>query len=343
MISVREIQKTYGSVRALQGVSFEIGPGEVVGLLGPNGAGKSTTLKILTCFLAQDAGSVTIDHLDTRTHSLQIRKRIGYLPESAPLYPEMSPRGYLNYRCQLHGLHGRDRKRHVDAAMDRCQIADVARRRIGTLSKGYRQRVGLAAALLCDPPILILDEPSNGLDPTQILQTRSLIRDLSCDRTMIVSSHILPEIERLASRVIIIAGGQVRADAQLRDLAGSTTTRIWQAQLKAVPDDLIESLKTRSGILSVSVSPIRVSEVSDAPVCSEAQSDDDGSWMDLTVHSRADVPDPRPEIAKQAAMRMIHLRELREIKPSLETFFAEAVEAPEPAQVGNSTERRGHP
>ncbi len=342
MISVREIQKTYGSVRALQGVSFEIGPGEVVGLLGPNGAGKSTTLKILTCFLAQDAGSVTIDHLDTRSDSLQIRKRIGYLPESAPLYPEMSPRSYLSYRAQLHGLYGRDRKHHVDAAMDRCQIADVARRRIGTLSKGYRQRVGLAAALLCDPPILILDEPSNGLDPTQILQTRSLIRDLSCDRTMIVSSHILPEIERLASRVIIIAGGQVRADAQLGDLAGTTTTRTWLAQLKTAPDDLIETIKTWPGILSVTVSPMQVSDTSKSSAGSDAQSDD-GSWVQLTIESRADTPDPRPEIAKQAAMRMIHLRELREVKPSLETFFAQAVEASEPAQVGHSMVRGEHP
>ncbi|VAX40445.1 Gliding motility-associated ABC transporter ATP-binding protein GldA, partial [hydrothermal vent metagenome] len=215
MILVREIRKSFGRVDAVRGISFAIEPGEVVGLLGPNGAGKSTTIRIITSYLSPDEGSVRIDGFDTHSDSLQARQRIGYLPESAPLYPEMSVKGYLDYRARLFCLDRRARQRAIGHAMDRCRIADVARRRVGHLSKGYRQRVGLASVLLHDPPVLILDEPSNGLDPSQIRETRSLVHELAENRTMIICSHILPEVERLATRLIVIAGGLVRADGRL--------------------------------------------------------------------------------------------------------------------------------
>jgi ABC-2 type transport system ATP-binding protein len=310
MIFVREIRKSFGRVEAVRGVSFAVQPGEIVGLLGPNGAGKSTTIRVIAGYLTPDGGAVQIDGFDTQTHSLQARRRIGYLPESAPVYPEMSVAGYLDYRARLFGLDRAARRRALGTALDRCRIADVARRRVGDLSKGYRQRVGLASALLHDPPVLILDEPSNGLDPSQIRETRSLVKDLAEKRTMIVSSHILPEVERLATRLVVIAGGRKRADGDLRELLSRQTTRT-----------LVAEVQDHSGAFGATVGATRgVQRVERADAGAPG-------WVRLTIEVLPSAPDPRPEIARQAAAAGVALRELREERPSIERLFLELVES----------------
>ncbi|MEM9066732.1 MAG: ABC transporter ATP-binding protein [Planctomycetota bacterium] len=229
MISVREIRKTYpgggpgaagsGRVRAVDGISFELRAGEVVGLLGPNGAGKSTTIRMITGYLGADGGSVHIDGFDAFRAPVKARRATGYLPEHAPLYPEMTPLGYLRYRARLCGRWGRSAGRLAEAAASRCGLSEMLKRRIGRLSKGYRQRVGLAAALVHEPRVLILDEPASGLDPVQIREMRALVRELAQDRTMLLSSHILDEVERTCDRVMVIARGKLRADGTPTELA----------------------------------------------------------------------------------------------------------------------------
>ena len=317
MILVREIRKSYGRIRALRGVSFGVERGEIVGLLGPNGAGKSTTIRILTGFLPPDAGSVQIDGHDAVTDSLEARRRIGYLPESAPLYPEMSVRTYLDYRARLFGLGRSERRRASDAAMDRCRIADVATRRIGHLSKGYRQRVGLASALLHDPPVLVLDEPSNGLDPAQIRETRSLVHELGESRTMIVSSHVLPEIERLATRVIVIAGGEIRADGPLSTLLRRGGAARYVVEVEGATPEYLANLRALPGVRGVDAATR------------------DSAWSRVTVVADETAPDPRPLMSRHAAYLRLPLRELRREETTLEQVFLSLSEEapPTPAAV----------
>lgn len=202
MIDVERITKQYGDFTALQDVSFHVGKGEVVGFLGPNGAGKTTTMRILAGFVPPTSGSAQIAGHDVFFDSLEARRRIGYLPETVPLYNEMTVLGYLDYMSKLRGI--RDRVDAVEAAIEATSLSDRAGTIIGKLSKGYRQRVGLAQALVHDPEVLILDEPTIGLDPKQILEVRELIRELGKDHTVILSTHILPEVSQICSRVIII-------------------------------------------------------------------------------------------------------------------------------------------
>ena len=218
MIEVRNLHKTFGRLQALGGVSFTVHPGQVTGLLGANGAGKSTTIRIITGYTAPDAGWVRVGGLLTSQHPVRVRQHIGYLPESAPTYGEMPTEALLSYRASLQGLRGKARRRAVDRVIDTCVLGAVRRRRVGQLSKGYKQRVGLATAILHDPPVLVLDEPSNGLDPGQITETRSLIRRLAEGRTVLVSSHILPEIERTCDRVVMLARGHLCAQGPLKEL-----------------------------------------------------------------------------------------------------------------------------
>lgn len=310
MILVREIRKSFGRVQAVRGLGFEVEPGEVVGLLGPNGAGKSTTIRMISGYLTPDEGSVQIDGFDTQVDSLEARTRIGYLPESAPVYPEMSVCGYLDYRARLFGLARADRRRALGAAMERCRITDVAKRRVGVLSKGYKQRVGLASALLHDPPVLILDEPSNGLDPSQIRETRSLVKDLAEQRTMIVSSHILPEVERLATRLIVIAGGLKRADGDLGTLLARQSERTVIAEVHGDGRNLCALIVALRGVERAE----------------PAQTTGDG-WTRITVSCLPSAPDPRPEIARMAAREGLPLRELREERASIERLFLDLVES----------------
>jgi ABC-2 type transport system ATP-binding protein len=207
LITVENLTKQYAATTAVNGISFEVAEHEVLGFLGPNGAGKSTTLRILTGYLSATSGKVVVDGHDVFARPEEVKRVVGYLPESVPLYPELRVGEYLDYRAALKKVPRAGRKAAVDRAVERCQIGDVRRRIIGQLSKGYRQRVGLADALVGDPKILILDEPTIGLDPNQIRQVRDLIGELGRERTVILSSHILPEVEAVCSRIQIIHRG----------------------------------------------------------------------------------------------------------------------------------------
>lgn len=219
MIHVRNLTKYYGDYPAVQDVSFDVPAGRIVGFLGPNGAGKSTTMRILTGYLTPNSGTASIDGHDVFWQPLEARRRIGYLPENCPLYPDMRVSEYLHFRAGIKGLHGRERSERSEYVMDRCWLRGVRRQLIGTLSKGFRQRVGLADSLLADPPVLILDEPTAGLDPTQIRETRGLIRELGQRHTILLSTHILPEVEMTCDSVIIINKGKVSEAGSLEDVA----------------------------------------------------------------------------------------------------------------------------
>jgi ABC-2 type transport system ATP-binding protein len=218
MISVHALVKDFGGFRAVNQVSFDVPKGQVLGFLGPNGAGKSTTMKMLTCFLEPTAGTATVGGKDIVQDSLGVRRQIGYLPESAPSYGEMTVAEFLRFIAEVRGMRGQERDRAGDRVRSMCALADVWLQPIETLSKGYRQRVGFAQALIHDPPVLVLDEPTDGLDPNQKHQVRELIRGMGKDKTIILSTHILEEVEAVCQRVIIIAQGAIVADATPADL-----------------------------------------------------------------------------------------------------------------------------
>jgi len=218
MIQVQALTKKYARTIAVDQISFEVAKGQIVGFLGPNGAGKTTTMRMLTCFLPPSAGTATVAGFDVLEQPLEVKKRIGYLPETPPIYPEMETSEYLKFVGRLKGLSGVDLQKRVDYACDRCAIADVKKKLLGKLSKGYRQRVGLAQAIIHNPDVLILDEPTAGLDPKQINETRDLIKGFAGDHTIILSTHILPEVEQTCEQVIIINKGKLVATDSVRNL-----------------------------------------------------------------------------------------------------------------------------
>ncbi|MDX2017697.1 MAG: ABC transporter ATP-binding protein [Planctomycetota bacterium] len=218
-LSVRELYKFYGPVRAVQGVSFEAQPGRVIGLLGPNGAGKTTTMRVIAGSITPDGGEIRVGGLEVREEPLAVRARVGYLADAAPAYAEMRVEDYLLFRAQLTGIPRRERQQRVERAMERCRVIEMRRRRAGELSRGYRQRLGLASAILPEPDVLLLDEPTNGLDPAQVRETRELVRELGRSATVVVSSHALSEVEKVADELVIIAGGRVAGAGTLAELA----------------------------------------------------------------------------------------------------------------------------
>jgi len=222
MIQVKDLYKTYDHIEALKGVSFAVEPGEIVGLLGPNGAGKSTTIKILTGYLHPDAGSVEIDGLDVLTHPQAVQSRIGYLSENTPLYPNLSVQAYLKLMADMRAIPTHAQPALLSEAIYATGLVEHRARPIAQLSKGLRQRVGLAQAILHKPKLLILDEPTVGLDPTQIVEIRHLIKRLAQHSTILFSSHILSEVEAVCDRVVIVINGEIKADAHLNELASST-------------------------------------------------------------------------------------------------------------------------
>src|SRR5207237_9277645 len=209
MIEVDRLTKNYGLVAAIRDVSFSVSPGQIVGFLGPNGAGKSTTMRILACFMPATSGVARVAGYDVFRQSMEVRRRIGYLPENVPLYTDMRVAPYLDFVAEVKGVGRAERRRRVADVMDRCMVADVQNRLIGKLSKGYRQRVGLAQAIVNDPEVLILDEPTIGLDPKQITEIRSLIKSLAGQHTVILSTHILPEVSMVCGGVIILNKGAI--------------------------------------------------------------------------------------------------------------------------------------
>ncbi|MCX7984618.1 MAG: ATP-binding cassette domain-containing protein [Bacteroidetes bacterium] len=217
-IAVRNLTKYYGSEKAVDNISFDVKTGEILGFLGPNGAGKTTTMKIITCYMPPTSGSVEVEGYDIHTQSLEVRRKIGYLPENNPLYLDMNVMEYLEYTGKLHQMNGASLKNRMKEMIDVCGLGSVRYKDIGELSKGYRQRVGLAQAMIHDPDVLILDEPTSGLDPNQIIEIRNLIRQLGRAKTVILSTHILSEVQATCDRVIIINEGVIVADGTLEQL-----------------------------------------------------------------------------------------------------------------------------
>jgi ABC-2 type transport system ATP-binding protein len=256
MINVQDIVKRYGATVAVNHVSFQVGPGEILGFLGPNGAGKSTTLKILTCYLVADSGQVSVDGFDVLENSLEVRKRIGYLPENTPLYPEMRVVDYLRFAGKARQLGGARIKEAIDRVVHLVEIERMLKKNIGHLSKGYRQRVGLAQALLHDPPVLILDEPTSGLDPHQIIEIRELLRKLGVDQGKVIlfSSHILQEISAICTRIIIINDGRLVADGSPDALqAEATGAKVVRATIAGPAAAVREKMTAADGVAAVDV------------------------------------------------------------------------------------------
>ncbi len=252
MIEVQDLTKTFGQHTAVEGITFGAEKGEILGFLGPNGAGKTTTMRMLTCFFPPTSGKAIVAGHDCFEESLEVRKRIGYLPESVPIYRDMSVRGYLSFVAGVKGMEHKEIKKGVVRAMGDCGIDDVADRLISEISKGYRQRVGLAQALVNDPEVLILDEPTVGLDPKQIRGIRQLIRDLAGKRTVILSTHILPEVSMICGRVVIVNKGKLVAV----DTPANLTTRLRSSNHMGLwvvgpPDAVMQALRKVSGVRKV--------------------------------------------------------------------------------------------
>src|SRR5262247_2173974 len=252
MIEVDHLTKNYGAVAAIRDVSFSVSPGQIVGFLGPNGAGKSTTMRILACFMPASSGMARVAGYDVFQQSMEVRRRIGYLPENVPLYTDMRVAPYLDFVAEVKGVGRADRRRRVADVMERCLIADVQNRLIGKLSKGYRQRVGLAQAIVSDPDVLILDEPTIGLDPKQITEIRSLIKSLAGQHTVILSTHILPEVSMVCSGVIIINKGAIVAQGPIDTLVEQffPTARV-HVQIAGPYAAVLEGLRRLPGVLDV--------------------------------------------------------------------------------------------
>jgi len=302
MISVNGLTRSYGSFRAVDNISFTVNDGEITGLLGPNGAGKTTTLRMLSCYLNPDCGSVTVDGINVADDPLAIKKMIGYLPESAPLYGDMIVYDYLKYVAEIRGIQGEGR---IKEMADTCRIREVMHKNISELSKGYRQRVGLAHAMIHDPRILILDEPTSGLDPIEIVEIRNLIKELGKSKTVILSTHILPEVEATCDRVIIINRGQIAADDRTENLQNAT-----RGNKKIV-------LKVKGAdFTSVKESVMNISGVNGV----EAVDDAEFTSALISVPGGQEV---RPELFRLAGSSGWTLYEMRQEQMSLENIFRE--------------------
>jgi ABC-2 type transport system ATP-binding protein len=250
MIHVEKLTKQFGPVCAVNNVSFHVEKNEIVGLLGNNGAGKTTIMRMLTTYLPATSGIAKVADFDVMTQSMEVRRRVGYLPESIPLYPEMRVLEYLEYRAKLKGVDRRQRPQRVGYCLDVCRIKEVERRLLGTLSKGYRQRVGLADAMINDPPVLILDEPTDGLDPDQKMETLKLLRELGKSHTVVLSSHLLTEVESLVDRVIIIRKGYIGLAKKLSELAADPVIVI---EARGSADKVKTALETIEGVAAIRV------------------------------------------------------------------------------------------
>jgi ABC-2 type transport system ATP-binding protein len=307
MIKVENLTKRYGRVTAVDGISFHVQKGEIVGFLGPNGAGKSTTMRMLSCYLPPTSGRAEIAGCDIFHDSLRAREHIGYMPENVPLPADMRVQEYLRFRAALKGVPGRRVKERLADVTDLCGLGEVSRKLIGALSKGYRQRVGLADAMIHEPDLLILDEPTIGLDPNQIRQVRELIRNLKRHHTILLSTHILPEVEMTCSRVIIINRGKIEALDTPENLRAHLS-----ASGEVTVEVRVESAKAAAGRLRV------------LPGVKECSHHRVGEWTRFLL---AVDGDPRPEIHDLAVAERWPLRELARRGATLEEVFAEVTHA----------------
>lgn len=301
MIAVEGLTKYYGDEPAVQDVTFSVERGEILGFLGPNGAGKTTTMRILTCYFPPTEGTATVAGYDVVRDSLEVRKRVGYMPESVPLYTDMPVRSYLGFVAEVKGVSGRDRKARIDEVMEECGLREEADTPIGQLSRGYRQRCGLAQAIVGRPDVLILDEPTVGLDPAQIREIRSLIKRIGEKSTVILSTHILPEVTLLCNRIVIISGGKVRAidtpQNLTEQLQGAATIDV--TVQGAEPARVIETLKAIKGVERVT---------------------HDGAKF---LVEAAREPDVRPDIAAKVVQAEWKLLDLHLRDMSLEDIFVQ--------------------
>ena len=307
MISVKQLTKKYARNLAVDHISFEVQKGQIVGFLGPNGAGKTTTMRMLTCFMPPTSGGATVAGFDVLEQPLEVKKRIGYLPESPPLYPEMETGEYLTFVGKLKGLSGAELKKRVDYVCERCAVADVRNKLLGRLSKGYRQRVGLAQAIIHNPDVLVLDEPTAGLDPKQINETRDLIKGLAGDHTIILSTHILPEVEQTCQQVVIISKGKLVATDSVTNL---------QNRARGAESLLVE-VGARDGAVDAAVVIARLQQI---PGVSRAQlKTTHGTRNVFEVESQKGFV--RGELARAVVQAGWDLNELRPAAVSLEEIF----------------------
>ena len=302
MIEVDHLTKQYGSLVAVKDLTFSVEKGEVVGFLGPNGAGKTTTMRILTCFQPATLGTARVAGFDVFHEPMEVKRRIGYLPEHPPLYRDMYVRSYLDFVAQIKRVPSRRRGSRVDDAMERCGITDRAKQLIGQLSKGYRQRVGIAQAILHDPDVIILDEPTIGLDPNQIQEIRGVIRGLGREHTVILSTHILPEVEKTCDRVIIINRGRIAAvDTPENLTAGASGNRRYYVAVSGGLEAAAGAIREVAGVVDV-------------------RRADDNQALEIEASGEADM---RPSIAAMLVERGLGLVELRSITAGLEDIFRE--------------------
>jgi ABC-2 type transport system ATP-binding protein len=310
MIEVENLTKRYAGQMAIENLNFEVGKGEIMGFLGPNGAGKSTTMRILSSFMPPTSGRASIAGFDIFEKSLQARAHLGYMPENVPLYNDMRVTEYLEYRAALKGVLHRRMNERVGDVKELCGLKEVEKKLIGTLSKGYRQRVGLADALVHEPDLLILDEPTSGLDPNQIRQVRELIRNLGRQHTILLSTHILPEVEMTCSRIIIINRGKIEACDTPENLVNQMRTATGvRLEAKTGNDSGVEELKKVAGVKDVSLTR-------------------DGDWDVFSLRAEAGA-DVRPEVFRLASDRRWMVRELSQRKATLEDVFVEITHADE--------------
>jgi ABC-2 type transport system ATP-binding protein len=303
MIEVENLTKKYGRHTAVDGISFSVQKGEILGFLGPNGAGKTTTMRILTCYLPPTEGTARVAGFDVFANPTEVKKHVGYIPETPPLYPDMTVEEFLTFCGKIKGIAPKERASRVDEAMGKCRVGDVRHKHIAKLSKGYRQRVGLAQAILANPPVLILDEPTAGLDPKQIIETRELIKSLGGDHTIILSTHILPEVSMTCGRVVIINKGRVVAedtpDNLTHRLRGAGTLRL---EIRGDQATALEAVRAVPGVLQ-----------------SRAKSDGPGGVV-IEVEAEGGR-DLRAELAAAVVGRGLGLLGLQPVGMSLEEIF----------------------
>jgi ABC-2 type transport system ATP-binding protein len=305
MIDVQNLVKTYGTTRAVDNVSFQVKPGEIVGFLGPNGAGKSTTMKILTCFIAPDSGKVSIGGADVLDDPLAVRRRLGYLPENCPVYEDMGVIEFLRFVAAVRNIPAGERKARIQEMVDVCGLAGVAHKTINQLSRGYRQRVGLAQAMVHDPEYLILDEPTSALDPNQIREIRELIIEIGKRKTILLSTHIMQEVAATCTRAIIIARGRVVAQGSVADLTGrNRSTRTYHVEVRCLPKDFESAASRIAGLKELAAS---------------AHPTEDGMTTARAVFEGKG--EPGEELFALARDKGWILRELREERATLEEVF----------------------
>ena len=317
MIQVDNLTKFFGPVMAVDRISFSVGQGEIVGFLGPNGAGKTTTMRILTSYMPATSGICKVAGYDVMLESTDVRRNIGYLPESVPLYPEMRVEEYISFRAKLKGMSRTDRIRRVEYCLERCRLVTVRRRLLGTLSKGYRQRVGLADAMIHDPPIFILDEPTSGLDPLQIRETLVLIKELGDKHTVLLSTHILSEVEAVCERVIIIANGRVGLSQRLDEIESESLV---QLEARGPADQIANALKHVGGIASVQAKPV-----------------DDGVAV-FEIRAADEQTDVREDVSKAISHKGWPIRRLERKRRRLEDAFFDVLRQQDPLKQPATTE-----